>query len=81
MDTGGSSPGVMCPEYEADHSPPSSAEIKKRGAIPHSPMRLHGVVFKFRIHLMAWYLVKHRTFTFTLHTPTTEDILAILYVT
>jgi hypothetical protein len=31
---GGSFPGVNHPGYEADHSPPSSAEIKNGGAIP-----------------------------------------------
>jgi len=30
--------------HEADHSPPSSAEGKMRGAIPPLPIRLHGVV-------------------------------------
>jgi hypothetical protein len=29
---------------EADHSPPSSAEVKNGGAIPPLPVRLHGVV-------------------------------------
>jgi hypothetical protein len=29
---------------EADHSPPSSAEVKNGGAIPPLPLRLHGVV-------------------------------------
>jgi hypothetical protein len=29
----------------ADYSPPSKADFKKRGANPHSPIRLHGLVF------------------------------------
>jgi hypothetical protein len=29
---------------EADHSPPPSTEVKNGGAIPPSPIRLHGVV-------------------------------------
>jgi hypothetical protein len=31
------SPGLMWPGYEADHSPPSSAEVKNIGAIPPLP--------------------------------------------
>jgi len=32
-------------EREADHSPPSSAEVKERVVLYlHSPIRLHGVV-------------------------------------
>jgi hypothetical protein len=31
------SPGVKQPEREADHSPPSSAEVKNHGAIPPLP--------------------------------------------
>jgi hypothetical protein len=34
MGTGGSFPGVKWQGREADHSPPSSAEVKKGGAIP-----------------------------------------------
>jgi hypothetical protein len=29
---------------EADHSPPSSAEVKNGGSMPLPPIRLHGVV-------------------------------------
>jgi hypothetical protein len=34
---GALSPGVERPGSEADHSPPSSAEVKKGGAIPPLP--------------------------------------------
>jgi hypothetical protein len=43
---------VKCPGLEVDHSPSSSAEVKKGGAIP----ALH--------HMSSWpyaYLIKHRT--------------------
>jgi hypothetical protein len=43
--TGDLSPAVKRPEREADHSPPSSAEVKGCLALYlHSPIRLHGVV-------------------------------------
>jgi hypothetical protein len=42
---GGLSPGVNWPEGEADHSSPSSAEIKNGGAIPPFPIYFHGVIF------------------------------------
>jgi hypothetical protein len=42
MGTGGSSPGVKWPVREANHSPPSSAEVKNGVAM--SPLPLHGVV-------------------------------------
>jgi hypothetical protein len=42
---GALSPWVKCPESEADHSFPSSAEIKNDGVYLHSPLRLHSVVF------------------------------------
>jgi hypothetical protein len=35
--TGMLSPGVKHQRYEADHSPPPSAEVKKGGAIPPPP--------------------------------------------
>jgi hypothetical protein len=39
MDTGALSPGVKWPGRDADHSPPSSAEVKKGGALlPLPPM-------------------------------------------
>jgi hypothetical protein len=40
------SPGVKRHEREADHSPPTSAEVKKTWIhYIHSPIRLHSVVF------------------------------------
>jgi hypothetical protein len=56
----GSFPGVKRQRREADQSPPSSAEVKKGGAIHPLP------------HMSSWhstYLIKHRdsfTFNFTL---------------
>jgi hypothetical protein len=38
------SPGVKRQGREADHSPPSRADIKNGGTIPPLPIRLHGVV-------------------------------------
>jgi hypothetical protein len=39
------SPGVKRPGREADHSPPTSAEVKKTWIYTSSPsIRLHGVV-------------------------------------
>jgi hypothetical protein len=40
---GALSTGVMRPGCEADHSPPTSAEVKENVYI-HSPLNLHGVV-------------------------------------
>jgi hypothetical protein len=37
MGTGALSPGVKRPGREADHSPPSSADVKNGGAIPLLP--------------------------------------------
>jgi hypothetical protein len=34
MGTGAFFPGVKQPGHEADHSPPSSAEVKNDGAVP-----------------------------------------------
>jgi hypothetical protein len=42
--TGGSFLGVKRPDREADHSPPTSAEVKVDLDI-HSPVSLHVVVF------------------------------------
>jgi hypothetical protein len=45
MATGGPSLGVKRPGCEADHSPPSSAEVKECVELYlHSPVRLHGIV-------------------------------------
>jgi hypothetical protein len=41
---GAFSPGVKRQGREADHSPPSSAEVKKDGAIPPLPICLHVIV-------------------------------------
>jgi hypothetical protein len=43
------SPGVKGPGREADHSPPTSAEIKNGGAIPPLPPR-HDVVLNYLIN-------------------------------
>jgi hypothetical protein len=42
--SGALSPGVKQQELEADHSPPSSVEVKEGGAIPALPICLHGIV-------------------------------------
>jgi hypothetical protein len=45
LGTRGSFPGVERPEREADHTLPSSAEVKECvEPYLHSPIRLHGVV-------------------------------------
>jgi hypothetical protein len=44
MGTGDSFPGVNRQVYEADHSPPSSVEVKNGGAMPSNPIRLHDIV-------------------------------------
>jgi hypothetical protein len=60
MATGDLSPEVKWLRYEADHSPPSGAEVKNGWTIP--PLT----------HTSSWrgaYLIKHRdNFTFTLWT-------------
>jgi hypothetical protein len=38
--------GVKRPGREADHSPPSSAQVKNGGAIPPLTILLHGMVLK-----------------------------------
>jgi hypothetical protein len=43
------SPGLKRPGREADHSPPSSIEVKNDGAIPH-----------FTYVCMEWCLINHR---------------------
>jgi hypothetical protein len=44
---GALSPGIKRPGHEADHSPPTSAEVKKNvNLYIHSPIRLHGLVLK-----------------------------------
>jgi hypothetical protein len=44
MGTGAFSLGVNWLDFEADHSPPSSAEVKNNGAIPPLSICLHGIV-------------------------------------
>jgi hypothetical protein len=45
MGTGGSFPGVKAEGREADHSPPSSAEVKNAWSYTSTPLtRLHDVV-------------------------------------
>jgi hypothetical protein len=59
MGTSDSFPGVKLPGHEADHSPPSSAEVKNAWSYTST----HQYVF------MAWCLVTHRDnfiFYFTL---------------
>jgi hypothetical protein len=49
--TGALSPGVKRSRREADHSPPSSAEVKNAWKLYiHSPIRLHGVVLSYEKH-------------------------------
>jgi hypothetical protein len=42
--TGGSFLGVKPPRREADHTTPSSTEVKNGGIYLHSPIYLHGVL-------------------------------------
>jgi hypothetical protein len=37
-------PGIKQLQHEADHSPPSSLEVKNGGGIPPLPTHLHGVL-------------------------------------
>jgi hypothetical protein len=49
LGTGGSSPGIEQPVREADHSPPSSAEVKNAWSFTSSPpVYLHGVIVMYR---------------------------------
>jgi hypothetical protein len=43
------SPGVTRQGREADHSPPSNAEVKNGGATPPFPLCLHGIVLNYKI--------------------------------
>jgi hypothetical protein len=48
--------GVMRPGREADHSPPSGAEIKEYVELYlHSPIRLHGVVLRDNFTFYLYY--------------------------
>jgi hypothetical protein len=53
--SGALSLGVKRQVHEADHSPPSGAEVKNAWSYTSTPQYV----------LMEWYLVKHRDFTFT----------------
>jgi hypothetical protein len=44
---GALSPGVKWPRREVDHSPPTSAEVKKIWIYTSTPIRLHGVVLNY----------------------------------
>jgi hypothetical protein len=58
MGSGGSIPGVKRPEREADHSPPSSTEVKNAWSYTSTPLYV----------FMTWRLVKHRdSFTFYIY--------------
>jgi hypothetical protein len=46
MGTGDVSLGLKCHRHEADHSPPSSAEVKNGRAIRLLTIRFHAVVVK-----------------------------------
>jgi hypothetical protein len=41
------SQGIKRKGREADHSPPTSAEVKNDGTIPSLPIRLHDVVLNY----------------------------------
>jgi len=71
MGTGALSPGVKRPGREADHSPPSSAEVKNAWIYTSTThtSSWRGAQSRTGYVFMTWYLVKHRdnfTFTFTL---------------
>jgi hypothetical protein len=57
---GALSPGVKRPGREADHSPPSSAEVKNGGAVNPLPIRLHDLVVNYVV-------ITRLTFTFYEH--------------
>jgi hypothetical protein len=50
---------VKWPGYETDRSPPSSAEVRMRGAIPPPPIRLHEVVLSLSKRATLPYLYHH----------------------
>jgi hypothetical protein len=58
--------GVKRPEREADHSPPSSAEVKEYEELYlHSPIRLLGVVLKLNAGIL--YEVKTEPLVLPVH--------------
>jgi hypothetical protein len=63
--------GVKRPEGEADHSPPSSAEVKNAWCYTSTPQCLHGVV---KLYLYI-YLYRERTVTQLSLTPRSPVLL------
>jgi hypothetical protein len=57
MGSGGSFLGVNLPGREADHSPPSSADVKNVGAILHPPLRLYNIVLIYILIFLFLYKV------------------------
>jgi hypothetical protein len=51
---------VKRPEREADHSPPSSAEVKNGGAYLDSPVRLDDGGKVLRFTLMRWIWKRYK---------------------
>jgi hypothetical protein len=71
MGTVGLFPAVKWPEREADHSPPSSAEVKECVELYiRSPIRLHGVMFSY---------VKHRLSSCELYCSASKDPVEDFY--
>jgi hypothetical protein len=62
MGTSSSFPGIKRPGREADHSLPSSAEVKE----------CEGLYLHTLIHFMAWCLVKHRDNFYNFNTTSYE---------
>jgi hypothetical protein len=70
MDTGGSFPGVKRPGREADHSPPSSAEVKNTWSYTSTPpIRLHGVVLSSTQGQLYFYIIIIIIIIIINHTP------------
>jgi hypothetical protein len=58
MDSKALSLGVKRPRRAADHSPPSSAEVKNAWSYtPNPPLRLHGVVLSYSTEQLYLYLL------------------------
>jgi hypothetical protein len=53
MGTGGFIPGVKLQGHEADQSPPTSADVKKSGAVPSHSICLHFLKFKFILAVLC----------------------------
>jgi hypothetical protein len=69
---------VKQPGYEADHSPPSIADVKNVWNYTYTPpICLHGMVLNLAMDsFMTWYLVKHRD-NFTLTLPSQSPNLSM----